>query len=81
MNISVEVTGNLLEYLNKKVELGLYKSRSEVVREAIRRMIQKDLQEQMEAKGITIEEIEKLRGEVSGELIKKKFGEKLKGNS
>ncbi len=81
MNISVEVTGNLLEYLDKKVKAGLYKSRSEVVREAIREMIQRDLQEQMQAKGITIEELEKLRGEVSGELIKKKFRRRLKSNS
>lgn len=77
MNISIEVTGNLRDYLDKKVQLGLYKSRSEVVREAIREMIRRDLQEQMEAKGLTMEEIEKLRGEVSGELIKKKFGKKM----
>ncbi len=77
MNISIEVTGNLLDYLDKKVQLGLYKSRSEVVREAIREMIRRDLQEQMEAKGLTMEEVEKLRGEVSGELIKKKFGKKM----
>ena len=77
MNISIEVTGNLRDYLDKKVQLGLYKSRSEVVREAIREMIRRDLQEQMEAKGLTMEELEKLRGEVSGELIKKKFGKKM----
>ena len=81
MNISVEVTGNLLEYLDKKVQSGLYKSRSEVVREAIREMIQRDLQEQMLAKGITLEKLEKLRGEVSDELIKKKFGRRLKSDS
>lgn len=77
MNISIEVTGNLLDYLDKKVQLGLYKSRSEVVREAIREMIRRDLQEQMEAKGLTMEELDKLRGEVSSELIKKKFGKKI----
>ena len=81
MNISIEVTGNLLDYLDKKVQLGLYKSRSEVVREAIREMIRRDLQEQMEAKGLTMEELEKLRGKVSGELIKKKFGKRLKSDS
>jgi putative addiction module CopG family antidote len=81
MNISIEVTGNLLDYLDKKVQLGLYKSRSEVVREAIREMIRRDLQEQMEAKGLTMEELEKLRGEVSGELIKKRFGKRLKSDS
>lgn len=81
MNISIEVTGNLLEYLNKKVQSGLYKSRSEVVREAIREMIQRDFKEQMKEKGITIDDLEKLRGEVSGELIKKKFGRRLKSDS
>ena len=81
MNISVEVTGNILEYLNKQVQTGLYKSRSEVVREAIREMIQKDLQEQMESKGITLENLDELREEVSGEIIKRKFGRRLKRNS
>ncbi len=81
MNISVEVTGNLLEYLDKKVQSGLYKSRSEVVREAIREMIQRDFKELMQEKGLTIDDLEKLRGEVSGELIKKKFGRRLKSDS
>ncbi len=71
MNISVEITGNLLEYLDKKVKDGLYKSRSEVVREAIRRMIQEDLRAQLEAKGIGPDNIESLREEVSGEVLEK----------
>ena len=58
MNISIEVTGNLLKYLDSKVHSGFFKSRSEVVRQAIREMIQDDLAGQLEAKGITIDEIE-----------------------
>ena len=73
MNISVEITGNLLEYLDKKVKGGLYKSRSEVVREAIRRMIQEDLREQLEIKGINPDNLEDLRDEVSGELLEEKY--------
>ena len=73
MNISVEITGNLLEYLDKKVKGGLYKSRSEVVREAIRRMIQEDLREQLQTKGINPDNLEELRDEVSGELLEEKY--------
>ena len=73
MNISVKVTGNILEYLESKVKSGVYKNRSEVIREAIRKMIQKDLQEQMKAKGITIESLDDLREEVSGELLDEKY--------
>lgn len=73
MNISVEVTGNILEYIDTKVKQGLYKSRSEVVREAIREMLRRDLQEQMEAKGIKLEDIEKLRDKAAGEIIGKKY--------
>ncbi len=74
MNISIEVTENILEYLDKKVQSGFYKSRSEAVREAIRDMIQRDLKELMESKGITLENLDTLRGEVADELVKKKFG-------
>lgn len=72
MNISVEVTENLLDYLDKKVEEGLYKSRSEMVREAIREMIRKDLATRMEEKGITMENLDQLRGEAFDEVIKRK---------
>ena len=54
MNISVELTDNLLDYLNRKVESGTYKSRSEVVREAIRLLIQKDLEQQLRDKGVDL---------------------------
>ncbi len=73
MNISVEITGNLLEYLDKKVKEGLYKSRSEVVREAIRRMIQEDLKEQLEARGINPENLDELRDEVTAEVLEKRY--------
>ena len=83
MNISVEVTGNLLKYLDSKVHSGFFKSRSEVVRQAIREMIQDDLAGQLEAKGISIDDVEALREEVSEELIERKYGKdsKHKGNS
>jgi len=73
MNISVEVTGEILEYLEAKVEEGLFKSRSEVVRAAIRDMIQKDIQMQLKEKGLTPEELKKLRNENTGELLEEKF--------
>ncbi len=73
MNISVEVTGNLLEYLNLKVESGIYKSRSEVVRQAIRLLIQMDLEQQLKEKGIDPKNLDKLRDEVSEEVLGKKY--------
>ena len=75
MNISVEVTGTLLEYLNTKVVGGHYKSRSEVIRTAIREMIQRDLEEQLRARGIKPEDLANMRNEVAGEIIEKKFKE------
>jgi len=75
MNISVEVTGNLLEYLNSKVAGGQYKSRSEVIRTAIRDMIQRDLEEQLRAKGIRPEDLANMRDEVAGEIIERKYRE------
>ncbi|MFO7991377.1 MAG: ribbon-helix-helix domain-containing protein [Thermoplasmata archaeon] len=73
MNISVEITGEILDYLETKVEEGLYKSRSEVVRAAIRDMIQKDIQMQLREKGLTPEELKKLRNENAGEVLEEKF--------
>lgn len=73
MNISVEVTGDILEYLDTKVKNGLYKSRSEVIRSAIREMIQRDLEEQLRAKGITPKNLKKLRREAAGEVIGRKY--------
>ena len=73
MNISVEVTGNLLEYLNLKVKSGSYKSRSEVVRQAIRLLIQMDLEQQLKEKGIDPKNLDKLRDEVSEEVLGKKY--------
>jgi len=73
MNISIEITGEILEYLNSKVESGLYKSRSEAIRNAIREMIRKDLEEQLRAKGISPKNIKKLRKEAAGEIIEKKY--------
>ncbi len=78
MNISVEVTPDLLKYLDGKVKAGMFKSRSEVVREAIRDMIQRDLQEQLKAKGITPKDIDNLRDDVAKELLRKKYGKKAR---
>jgi putative addiction module CopG family antidote len=75
MNVSVEVTGNLLEYLDQKVKQGYYKSRSEVVRNAIRLMIQKDIEEQLRQKGLDPDKFKEIRKETSGELLEKKFPE------
>jgi len=75
MNISVEITGDLLEYLDIKVKSGLYKSRSEVIRSAIREMIQKDLEEQLRSKGLTPTKLRTLRKKVAGEIIAKKYKE------
>lgn len=75
MNISIEITGEILEYLNSKVQSGLYKSRSEVIRNAIREMIQNDLEEQLRAKGITPKKLKELRKEVAGGIIVKKYKE------
>ncbi len=69
MNVSIELTPQLLEYLEKKVKNGKYKSRSEVVREAIRMMMKADLERILEEKGIDLKRFEEEREKVSGELI------------
>jgi len=76
MNISVEVTGTLLKYLDSKVKEGLYKSRSEAVRSAIREMIQDDISEQLKKKGVTPKELKKMRRELAGDILDKKFKDK-----
>jgi putative addiction module CopG family antidote len=81
MNVSVEVTGDLLDYLDQKVKNGLYKSRSEVVRSAIRLMIQRDLEEQLRRRGLDPETFEEIRKETSGDLIDERFKDPAKGNN
>ncbi len=73
MNISVELTPELFEYLEKKVKSGKYKSRSEVVREAVRMMMKADIERILEEKGIDLEKFEDERDKVSGELIGRKY--------
>ena len=73
MNISIEVTGDILRYLDEKVKEGLYKSRSEVVRTAIREMIQQDISEQLKKKGVTKKELQQLREHIVSDLIDKTF--------
>lgn len=73
MNISVEVTGNLLEFLNEKVSSGIYKSRSEAVREGIRLLIQRDLEYQLKQQGIDPKNLDKYRDEITGKVLGKKY--------
>ncbi len=73
MNISVELTPELVEYIESKVRTGRYKSRSEVVREAIRMMIKSDLEKMLEEKGFDLKKFEEEREKVSGELIERKY--------
>jgi hypothetical protein len=37
-------------------------------------MLRRDLQEQLKAKGLTMEDLDKLRDKVIGEIIGKKYG-------
>ena len=73
MNISVEITQNLLDYLRLKEQSGLYTSRSEVVRDALRRMMADDLS--LVAKGITLSEFKQLRRRAGEEIVKERFPE------
>lgn len=73
MNISVEITQNLLDYLRLKEQSGLYTSRSEVVRDALRRMMADDLS--LVAKGITLNEFKQLRKRAGEEIVKERFPE------
>ena len=75
MNISVELTPELLEYIDKKAKSGKYKSRSEVVREAIRMMMKADLERILEEKGLDLEKFKEEREKISGELIERKYKE------
>jgi|Deesub1362A_J573_1020465.scaffolds.fasta_scaffold00631_11 putative addiction module CopG family antidote len=77
MNISIELTPELLDYIENQVKKGRYKSRSEVVREAIRMMIKEDLERLLEEKGLDLSKLEEGREKVSGVLIEKMFKGKL----
>lgn len=77
MNISIELTPELLEYIEDKVKKGTYKSRSEVVREAIRMMVKADLEKALEEKGLDLKKLEEGREEVMGELLERKFEGRL----
>ena len=75
MNISIEVTEGLIEYLDEKVKKGLYKSRSEVVRSAIRMMMKEDIARELREVGLTPEEFRRLKREVGRELVKEMYPE------
>jgi Arc/MetJ-type ribon-helix-helix transcriptional regulator len=73
MNISVELTKDLIGYLKSKEKSRLYTSRSEVVRDALRRMMMDDLS--MAAGTITMSEFKKMRKRVGEEIVKERFPE------
>lgn len=75
MNISVEMTQQLLDYLRLKEQSGLYTSRSEVVRDSLRRMMADDLS--LVAKGITLSEFKQLKKRAGEEIVKERFPELL----
>jgi antitoxin ParD1/3/4 len=77
MNISIEVTPGLMDYLDSKVRKGLYKSRSEVIREAIREMLRQDILRDMAEKGVSPEDLMRLRKEVSHDILEKKYKKML----
>ena len=68
MNISIEVTTEIKDYLDYQVKKG-YKSRSEVVRDAIRRMIKEEIRHEARKKNITLKDLEKTRDDVAKELL------------
>ena len=77
MNISVEVTGDILEYLDTKVRTGLFKSRSEVIRSAIREMIRGDIETQLRARGLTPSKVKKMRTDVARDILENEHPELL----
>lgn len=82
MNISIELTDELLKYLDRKVQSGLYKSRSEFVRTIIRFHLEREkrldkiseqLRQEMEEKGVTYEDLMETRKEVAREIIEERY--------
>ena len=73
MNISIEVTDELLKYLDSKVKSGLYKSRSELIRTAVRELMHKDIAEQLRKSGINPRKFQELRADAAAGLIRKKY--------
>lgn len=73
MNISIEVTPGIIDYLDSKVRKGMYKSRSEVIREAIREMLRQDMLREMADKGVTPEDLMNLRKDVAHGILEKKY--------
>jgi Arc/MetJ-type ribon-helix-helix transcriptional regulator len=63
----------MLDYLRLKEQSGLYTSRSEVVRDALRRMMADDLS--LVAKGITLNEFKQLRKRAGEEIVRERFPE------
>ncbi|MFH1722866.1 MAG: ribbon-helix-helix domain-containing protein [Candidatus Altiarchaeota archaeon] len=74
MNVSVELTKDLMEYVEKKRRSGLYKSRSEVFRDALRKMINEELSSGVRSK-LSPEDFKRLRKEVGEKIVKARFPE------
>lgn len=72
MNISIEVTKDLLKYLDGKVGNG-YTSRSEVARDAFRKLMQEDIRRQARLKSISLQDLEKARKDVCKTLIEERY--------
>ena len=74
MNVSVELTRDLLKYLDSKVGRE-YTSRSEVTRDAVRKMMHEELKQKARLRNLTVEQMEKTREDVARELLKGKYRE------
>jgi Arc/MetJ-type ribon-helix-helix transcriptional regulator len=74
MNVSIELTPDLVNYLKSKREGG-YTSRSEVVRDALRKMMMDDLS--LAARKVSPEEFENRRKIVGEDIVRARFPEML----
>ena len=74
MNVSVELTKDLLRYLDCKVGKE-YTSRSEVARDAIRKMMHEELRQKARLRNLTTDEMERTREDVAKGLLKGKYRE------
>ena len=78
MNVSIELTPKMLSYIRKKVRSGMYNSRSEVMRAALRMMIAEEVEDAEDVHALD-EMVAKIRSGkarfVSEEQVMKKLRE------
>ncbi len=74
MNVSVELTPDLADYVEKKRQSGLYKSRSEVIRDALRHMINEELRAGVRSR-LSPAEFKRVRKEVGDKIVRQRFPE------